>query len=392
MTNPHGPILPPSDENSLDEKARARETRASVEEAAMSNPHDPTLPPDDETPRPPPKKRPTALSRRLVHRVEQLERAHEARRCGRQELGFCGRDFVLCGLPYRRQEALKYERRNGDFVLKITGDPDHGVPYGQDRLIPIWLATAFQLLGCPKDNLIRFRSASDVVRAFLPDGARHRAIGGHDIQRLRERFERVFGATYFVRDQSRSRHAFVAESYRLIRRVSLWFEHGNVQNLQWAWQNLIELTAEFADDLRAGSVPIDLDSIRGLKESPAATDLYVWQAWRSYRLVLAGQKEQRLRVFGPGGLLWQLGTETKEEWKVRQQLRGWQDEVRMVWPECPNSLTEDAEIFVVRPGFALQGRGRIGLPGVRKRPPVPLRRERVRPDLVLSLDDDDEPR
>jgi replication initiator protein len=355
----------------------------------MTNPHDPTLPPDEPSHDTPKKeKRHKELSPRLVHRVDQLEKANEARRLGQQELGFCGREFVLCGLPYRRPRALKYERRNGAFVLKITGDPDFGVPYGQDRLIPIWLATAFQLLGRPQDNRIRFRSASDVVRAFLPEGARRREIGGHDIQRLRGRLERVFGATYFGRDESEGRRAFLGESYRLIRRVSLWFEHGNVQNLQWAWQNQIELTPEFADDLRQSSVPIDLETIRSLKESPAALDLYIWQAWRSYRLAVARQREVWIPVFGPNGLLRQLGTVTLAKRKMKQLLRGWQDEVKRAWLECPNRLSSEGDFFIVRPAFAVQGRGELWLPGVSRKPPVPLR-PWIRPDLSLSLDDEE---
>jgi hypothetical protein len=49
----------------------------------------------------------------------------------------------LCGLPVRRlpKDQLLYERRNGRFVLQVTGHPDFGVPFGQDRLVAIFLAT-----------------------------------------------------------------------------------------------------------------------------------------------------------------------------------------------------------------------------------------------------------
>jgi hypothetical protein len=62
---------------------------------------------------------------------------------GAQTLAFSSRPFVLCGLPVRRlpEHQLLYERRNGNFVLQITGHPDFGVPFGQDRLVPIFLAT-----------------------------------------------------------------------------------------------------------------------------------------------------------------------------------------------------------------------------------------------------------
>src|SRR5262245_33717558 len=35
-------------------------------------------------------------------------------------------------------DQLLYERRNGKFVLQVTGHPDYGVPFGQDRIVPIF--------------------------------------------------------------------------------------------------------------------------------------------------------------------------------------------------------------------------------------------------------------
>lgn len=60
-----------------------------------------------------------------------------------QELCFASRPFVLYGLPVRALPPgqLIYEKRNGQFVLQITGHPKFGVPFGQDRIVPIFLAT-----------------------------------------------------------------------------------------------------------------------------------------------------------------------------------------------------------------------------------------------------------
>jgi len=54
-------------------------------------------------------------------------------------VAFGARPFILCGLPIRRlpTDALRYSRRNGRFFLEIIGHPDYGVPFGQDRLIPL---------------------------------------------------------------------------------------------------------------------------------------------------------------------------------------------------------------------------------------------------------------
>jgi len=36
---------------------------------------------------------------------------------------------------------LKRERRNGRFRLRVIGHPDYGLPFGQDRLLLIWIAS-----------------------------------------------------------------------------------------------------------------------------------------------------------------------------------------------------------------------------------------------------------
>ncbi|HEX4165763.1 MAG TPA: hypothetical protein VHZ55_09840, partial [Bryobacteraceae bacterium] len=64
--------------------------------------------------------------------IVRLKRAE-----GKQNVGFSSRPFVLCGLPVRkppRNESL-YERRNGNFVLQVTGHPNYGLPFGQDRIV-----------------------------------------------------------------------------------------------------------------------------------------------------------------------------------------------------------------------------------------------------------------
>ena len=53
-----------------------------------------------------------------------------------QNLGFASPPFVLCGLPIKKPAAgqLLYKRRNGQFLLQVTGHPAYGLPWGQDRL------------------------------------------------------------------------------------------------------------------------------------------------------------------------------------------------------------------------------------------------------------------
>jgi hypothetical protein len=70
------------------------------------------------------------LSRQKLRQAEAIEIVRLKREQGAQTLAFSSRPFVLCGLPVRRlpPDQLLYERRNGRFVLQITGHPEFGVP------------------------------------------------------------------------------------------------------------------------------------------------------------------------------------------------------------------------------------------------------------------------
>src|SRR5215471_3809556 len=83
------------------------------------------------------------IDSRMAGQAETIRMVRENRECEKQNLGFSARLFVLCGLPVKRPRAgcLLHERRNGQFVLQVTGHPSYGLPWGQDRLVPIFLAT-----------------------------------------------------------------------------------------------------------------------------------------------------------------------------------------------------------------------------------------------------------
>lgn len=312
------------------------------------------------------------ISTRRRARLEAGIESVEARAVGEQQLGYAARDFVLCGFPLRRTRGLTFSRRNGEMLLKLKGHAEYGLPYGQDRLIPIWLATAFFAAGKPRDNVIRFRCASDILRAFGQDTS-----GGRACERLRERLLRVFECTYFVshrRPTVDGGAKLDEQRYSLMRsiRVNLLEDKRQHSNQYTLWQDRIELDQGFAQDLRdGGRVPIDLETVRALKESSAALDLYVWQAWRSYRLERDGKPPTSIPIFGEGGLMAQLGSEATTPKKIKAQLRGWQAEVSKVWQGCPNFLDRDCERLFIHPGNAIATSQQIPeLPGVSLNPPA----------------------
>lgn len=304
------------------------------------------------------------LSKQSRRKVVRIADAIEARRDRAQLKVFSPRNFVLFGLPYRQPKGSLYERKNGTRCFRVVADPKFGLPYGQDRLIAIWLATAFKVMGCPEHNCIQFRSLTDIVRAFEIPG--QESIGGKNRRRLRGQLERVFGATYFAWDESKSGRFAVAQSYRLIASMDLHFERGGNPNQYTLWQNVIELEAKFANDVRSGVVPIDLNTVRALKSNAAALDLYCWMAMRSWRCQKSGEAEVRVPLFGESGLVAQLGSQMSAPKLIRKALRCQLDLVRTVWRECPNEL--DGDVFVVRSANPV-GPATTVLPGVTRNPP-----------------------
>src|SRR5215471_8861940 len=147
------------------------------------------------------------ISKRRLRKVESIECVRLKRENALQNLGFSSRPFVLCGLPVRRPPdgSLLHERRNGEFILQVIGHPSYGLPWGQDRLVPIFLATQAIRQKSPQ---IVFESAAEMLDTF---GMQQ---GGSQYRRLVASFQRIFGATiFFGTTPSRSgRWSFVARA------------------------------------------------------------------------------------------------------------------------------------------------------------------------------------
>ena len=158
------------------------------------------------------------ISKQKQRLVESLVDAREADRKKNQELMYNSRPFVLCALPVKRppKGTLLHERRNGKFVLQVVGHPKYGLPFGQDRLIPIWITT---LAVRQQSRRVTFRSAAEMLDMFgLPKG-------GFAYRRLVEGFRRVYGATIFYgTDTERQPAEPVYEGYRFnfFDRIKIW--------------------------------------------------------------------------------------------------------------------------------------------------------------------------
>jgi hypothetical protein len=263
-----------------------------------------------------------------------------------QNLGFASRPFVLCGLPIKRpaKGTLLHERRNGHFTLQVTGHPGFGLPWGQDRLVPLFLAT---LAIRQQRQTITFSSAAEMLDTF---GMQQ---GGSQYRRLVSAFQRVFGATIFFGTDTRRLKATVFHQSRFsfMKEARIWYcRDPQQENLPGDCQNTITLSSEFYEEIMSHPIPTDLEAAKVLSCAPAALDLFTWLSYRCY----TAKGPERVPLFGEVGLAQQLGSvEYARPRKFREKLERWLDLVRALWPQCPARITPDGLGLIVDQAFAI---------------------------------------
>jgi len=282
------------------------------------------------------------VSKQKIKKAEGICLVREKRESGTQTLGFTSRPFVLCGLPIRRPPAgqLLFERRNGHFTLQLTGHPQFGLPFGQDRLVLIFLAT---LAVRQKSPVVRFRSAGEMLDTF------GMAKGGKEYRRIVAAFERIFGATmFFSTETNRSTSTLLHRSrFHFMREAEIWYSRSCAMPVG---ENLITLSDEFYAEISRHPIPTDLEAVKTLAAAPALLDLFLWLAYRCF--VAKGQ--EAIPLFGPSGLSRQLGcVEYSRPSRFRAMLEQWLRTIRSLWSQCPAAISKDGQRLLIANATAI---------------------------------------
>lgn len=280
------------------------------------------------------------ISKQKLRRAEGVEVVRMRREQANQALGFSSRPFVLCGLPVKKppKNQLLHERRNGQFVLQVTGHPEYGLPFGQDRIVPIFLAT---LAVRQKSQVIRFKSATEMLETF---GMQQ---GGSQYRRLVAAFGRIFGATIFFGSDTQLEKARVVHTARFnfMQEAKIWYARDPNQHfLPGEFENVVVLSDEFYREINAHPIPTDLEAVKVLSSSPAVLDLFMWLSYRCFTT----KGREAIPLFGNYGLARQIGTvEYSRPRRFRQMMEQWLTMIRAVWPECPAQISTDGNTLVI---------------------------------------------
>lgn len=281
------------------------------------------------------------ISKQRVKRIEKVLLVREQRNERRQELAFNARPFVLCGLPLRRPDSdqLSHVRRNGKFFLQVIAHPQFGLPYGQDRLIPIWVAT---MAVRQRSRVVRFGAASEVLDFFhlFKDGKRY--------HRIMEGFQRIFAATIFFGSNDETNGSLVVDwaRFHFFDRMHLWFHNPEgTPKVPAAGDNSIILSEAFYNEIDQHRIPVEREVIASLANAPGVLDLYLWLVWKTWSL---NGHPVRISLFGSGGLGDQLGSsDYSADRFFRRKMIRWLAEVKTFWPRCPAQISADGQMLIL---------------------------------------------
>jgi hypothetical protein len=223
---------------------------------------------------------------------------------------------------------------------------DFGLPFGQDRLIPIWVAT---LAVRQKSRCVRFPSGSEMLEEFgLPRNGKH-------YRRLIDGFKRVFTSTIYFGSDDRLSERTIWEFTRLafFDHMRLWYMKNHVSGEAAKGNNFITLSEQFWNEIREHPIPADLNVVRALVNAPGCLDLYLWLVWRCFKLKGAAH----IPLFGANGLCAQLGTyHYLRARDLRRTILRWLHVIQVFWTDCPASVGNDGKSLQLRPARIIHSR------------------------------------
>lgn len=197
--------------------------------------------------------------------------AQDAKEAG--ALGYMARALIQATMPHSRPETNEFERRNGAFTLVMIAPSRVGLPYGVvPRLMLAWMTTEVVLT--KSRELVLGDSMSDFMRQLdmVPTGGRWGSIA-----RLREQSRRLF--TTSVSCLYHNAEASGEAGFRIADRHMLWWDPKQPDQRSF-FESTVTISERFYDEILSSPVPIDMRTMKALKKSPLALDIYFWLTYR----------------------------------------------------------------------------------------------------------------
>ena len=275
--------------------------------------------------------------RQLIEDAAEIEK-EDAKKAG--AIGYMARALAQATLPYTDPKiplGQLYSRDTGKLTLTVAPtSKKHGIPFGVvPRMILAWICTELCLT---EDRTLSLgHSQSD----FLKKIGMHN--NGRDIERFKDQALRLFKSVISVEYADSTSGD---ESARLlISSQSHVFWHPKCSDQKALWESSLELSEDFAREVLANKVPIDMRVFHALSRSPLSMDIYTWLTYRMFVIDKLGHPFARIPWVG---LKMQFGAnfpDTQQglydfKTNFKKRLR----EVLNFYPEARDSLEDEKKI------------------------------------------------
>ena len=252
-----------------------------------------------------------------------------------EEIGYQFLPLMVCPLPPKPPKKPMGEdwvKKVGDTTIRIVASSEHGVPYGRDILIVLYLIREMQKQG---SATIKFKNMSQYLNTFKIDD------GEKSYKEAIERFKRIYYSTWYWKDE-RKDGTEKNISFRIMDAWNVYFDPD--QESATLFENTIAMNDRFCGVVAKHPIPYVVDDVIMLKAKPAVLALYLllvgrtWQNWHS--------KEGRVLIpfFGENGLQKQLSSDIAQTKHFRNKFREWIEEIKKVWPDCPVDFEKETDI------------------------------------------------
>jgi len=195
-------------------------------------------------------------------------------------LGFMSKLLIMVNLPYRDpgNDQRTWCRKNGNVSIDVNSGTEDGIPIGlpygsYPRLILAYLIT--QAVKTQDPTIYLGKSFSHFLT--LLDIKK----GGKTYKQLHKQLERTLSASFawtYRTDKQWSRTNIQVSS-----QSQLWWDEKQSEQ-QSLWESYIRLNIEFYNEIMRNAIPLDLRVLAILKNSPLGLDLYMFIAWRTFKL------------------------------------------------------------------------------------------------------------
>ena len=254
--------------------------------------------------------------------VDQLVGASEAV----PEIGFMARMMTLCSLPRTNPGNRKeYKRVNGPYRLYMQAGPENKLPYGNlPRLLMAWVST--EAVQTQSRELVLGRSLSEFMRT-LGIGSDSGGSRG-ELTRFRNQMKRLFRCSISLNYEDGRGDASVSSF--IAERTEFWWNERSPDE-PTLWKSKIYLGEAFFNEIIRHPVPLDMNTLKGLKRCALGLDLYLWLTYRTFALTSQVQItwRQLYRQFGADPA---RATETRTVQKFRLKVLRELKKIKLAWP------------------------------------------------------------